>query len=342
MTGARIQTPILEVSNLSVDIPTHGGVVRAVSDISFSLSKGETLCLVGESGCGKSMTAMALMDLLPSVAQRRSKRLLAAGFDLASASAQEMRKIRGDCMSMVFQEPMTALNPVFTIGGQIADVLRQHRNVGRAEARRRALDLLKKVRIPDPERRMNQYPHEQSGGQRQRILIAMALMCEPEILIADEPTTALDATVQLQLLRLMKELQDDSGMGMLFITHDLGVVAHIADNVAVMYGGRIVEFGRVSEVLVHPCHPYTKALIACLPMAGNKRRTPLPVIRGSATPIIGEAQGCAYRERCAQASDVCASDAALATRSISGTHYARCAMVDSSVLKPTAARTEIQ
>jgi len=323
-------TPLLEVSDLTVEIPTRRGIVRAVTEVSFRLHKGETLCLVGESGCGKSMTAMAMMNLLPAVAQRRAKHLHAAGIDIGTLSEKEMRKIRGDRISMIFQEPMTALNPVFTIGDQIVDVLRQHRNVDRATARRRALDLMRKVQIPDPECRLGQYPHEQSGGQRQRILIAMALMCEPDLLIADEPTTALDATVQLQLLRLLKVLQSDSGMGMLFITHDLGVVANIADNVAVMYGGRIVEYGKTTEVLSGPSHPYTKALIACLPMTGCERRTPLPVIRGSATPIVGEFQGCAYRSRCSEATDECKDDTAIAPRSISSTHYVRCAKVGSA------------
>lgn len=323
--------PALEVRGLSVEIPTRRGVVRAVTDVSFTLRKGETLCLVGESGCGKSMTAMAVMNLLPALAHRRAEKLRVAGKDLAALSTREVREIRGSTMSMIFQEPMTALNPLFTIGDQIVDVLRQHRDVGRTEARKRAVELLTKVKLPDPERRLDQYPHEQSGGQRQRILIAMALICGPEVLIADEPTTALDATVQLQLLRLLKELQRDSGMGMLFITHDLGVVANIADNVAVMYGGRIVEFGTASEVLLTPRHPYTQALIDCLPMTGAKPRTPLPVIKGSATPVLGGATGCPYRERCAYAVRACEDASANAARSITDDHYVRCIRLDGVV-----------
>lgn len=319
-------TPALEVRGLSVEIPTRRGVVRAVTDVSFTLRKGETLCLVGESGCGKSMTAMAVMNLLPALAHRRAEKLRVAGKDLAALSKREVREIRGSIMSMIFQEPMTALNPLFTIGDQIVDVLRQHSDVSRAEARMRAVELLTKVKLPEPERRLDQYPHEQSGGQRQRILIAMALICGPEVLIADEPTTALDATVQLQLLRLLKELQRDSGMGMLFITHDLGVVANIADNVAVMYGGRIVEFGSARDVLRTPRHPYTKALIDCLPMTGSKPRTPLPVIKGSAMPVLGDAKGCSYRERCAYASRACEAGSANEARSVTGRHHVRCVL----------------
>lgn len=328
MNAETERPPALEVQGLSVTIPTRRGMVHAVTDVSFTVRRGETLCLVGESGCGKSMTAMGVMSLLPALAIRRATTLKAAGKDLVELGTQQIREIRGDTMSMIFQEPMTALNPLFTIGDQIVDVLRQHRNVSQAEARLRAVELLRKVRLPDPERRLDQYPHEQSGGQRQRILIAMALICEPEVLIADEPTTALDATVQLQLLRLLKDLQRESGMGMLFITHDLGVVANIADHVAVMYGGRIVEYGSTREVLRTPKHPYTKALIECLPGSGAKPRTLLPVIKGSATPVLGEAKGCSFRERCTQASRECESDSANQAHRLSDSHYARCIQLE--------------
>ena len=334
--------PVLEVEGLSVEIPTRRGMVRAVTDVSFTVRRGETLCLVGESGCGKSMTAMGVMSLLPALALRRATKLMAAGKDLTGLNAQQIREVRGDIMSMIFQEPMTALNPLFTIGDQIVEVLRQHRNVDRAQARARAAELLKKVRLPDPERRLDQYPHEQSGGQRQRILIAMALICEPEVLIADEPTTALDATVQLQLLHLLKDLQRECGMGMLFITHDLGVVANIADNVAVMYGGRIVEYGSSHEVLRTPKHPYTKALIDCLPGAGARPRTPLPVIKGAATPVLGEPTGCAFRERCTQASSVCGSDWANHARKISDNHYARCVRLEAVRVHATPLEEALQ
>ena len=330
MTVTADRTSVLDVRGLSVDIPSRRGLVRAVRDVSFTVRSGETLCLVGESGCGKSMTAMAVMNLLPALAQRKAKRLAAARVDLVSMPEREMRSFRGNRMSMIFQEPMTALNPLFTIGDQIVAVLRQHRRVSRSEARKLAVELLAKVKVPDPERRLHQYPHEQSGGQRQRILIAMALICGPEVLIADEPTTALDATVQLQLLRLLKELQRESGMGMLFITHDLGVVANIADNVAVMYAGRVVEFGTAAEVLRNPRHPYTKALIGCLPATGSRPRTPLPVIRGSALPVLDGAEGCPYRERCSHASPICEADEANAARMVHGSHYARCVLLDRS------------
>lgn len=342
MTSTTMHPPVLDVRGLGVDIPTQRGILRAVSDVSFTVHKGETLCLVGESGCGKSMTAMALMNLLPTLAQRRADRLTAAGVDLTSILERDMRRFRGTRMSMIFQEPMTALNPLFTIGDQIIDVLCQHASVSRFEARERTIELLHKVKLPNPERRLGQYPHEQSGGQRQRILIAMALICGPDLLIADEPTTALDATVQLQLLRLLKELQNDSGMGMLFITHDLGVVANIADKVAVMYGGRIAEFGAAREVLVDPQHPYTRALIDCLPTSGAKPRTQLPVIRGSAMPVLDDAKGCAYRARCAHASQVCESDEANQARSVNASHYARCVLVDRTIAARGARQGERQ
>lgn len=330
----------LEVRGLCVDIPTRRGILRAVTDVSFTVEKGETLCLVGESGCGKSMTAMAIMNLLPPLALRRVDTLKAAGTDLAAISERDMRGFRGNRMSMIFQEPMTALNPLFTIGDQIVEVLRQHRDVSHAEARKQAVELLRKVKLPDPELRLDQYPHEQSGGQRQRILIAMALICGPEVLVADEPTTALDATVQLQLLRLLKDLQRESGMGMVFITHDLGVVANIADKVAVMYGGRIVEFGSTSGMFRSPQHPYTAALINCLPTTGAKPRQPLRVINGAAMPVIGEADGCAYRSRCEHASAACEAITANAPRSLTRGHYARCVLLDEAAPGDVEAGTE--
>ena len=323
MTMGAGAAEILDVRSLSVQVPTRRGLLKAVTDVSFTVAAGRTLCLVGESGSGKSLTALAVMGLLPPLARRSADSLRLEGIDLATLDRQWMRALRGSVMSMIFQEPMTALNPVFSVGDQIADVLRQHRSVSRTAARARALELLARVRLPEPERRLDQYPHQQSGGQRQRILIAMALVCGPRLLIADEPTTALDATVQLELLRLLADLQRDCGMGMLFITHDLGVVAHIGDELAVMYGGRIVEFGAASDVLAAPLHPYTRALMDCLP-DGSRPRTALPVIDGVAGPVIGAPGGCAFRARCPQAMPRCATEEANQARPAGAGRYVRC------------------
>ena len=316
---------VLEVRGLSVRMPTRAGMLHAVNGVDFSVARGRTLCLVGESGCGKSLTAFAVMGLLPKRAVRSAATLRFDAEDLLRASPSRMSALRGDRISMIFQDPMTALNPLFTIGTQIRDVLRQHRRVGRREAAELAIELLARVGVPDPAGRLDQYPHQQSGGLRQRIMIAMALICKPLLLIADEPTTALDATVQAQLLELLAELQSQSGTGMLFITHDLGVVANIADEVAVMYGGAIVEIGPAAEVLRRPQHPYTQALIACLPRRGvTPRRSPLRTIPGSPPSLIGAASGCAFRARCEHARPACGSEAGQALHSLSAAHQFRC------------------
>jgi peptide/nickel transport system ATP-binding protein len=315
--------PLLEVEGLSVDITTDAGPLHAVSDVSFSLKQGETLCIVGESGCGKSLTALALMDLLPRRARRAARTLRFDGVDLLAQSAAAMRRLRGDRLTMIFQEPMTSLNPAFTVGEQIVDVMRQHRAVSAGEARERALRLFERVGISGPRERLRQYPHELSGGLRQRMLIAMALMCGPKLLIADEPTTALDATIQAELLHLLSDLRAEFGMAMVFISHDLGLVSRIADRVAVMYGGEIVELADVEDIFSRPLHPYTQGLIACVPVPGKTPRgTRLPSISGMVRPIIGWRTGCHFRERCPHAAPACAGDVAF--RSVGGGHAYRC------------------
>ena len=301
--------PLLRVDGLTVDIPTADGMLHAVRGIDFSLKRGETFCIVGESGCGKSLTALALMGLLPRRALRSARELSFDGIDLLKLGREQTRKLCGNRMSMIFQEPMTSLNPAFTIGDQIMDVLHQHRGAGRAEARERAVHLLDRVGISAPRSRLRQYPHELSGGLRQRMLIAMALMCGPDLLLADEPTTALDVTIQAELLRLLAELQSEFGMGMVFITHDLGLVSRIADRVAVMYAGRIVETGSVEQIFDDPLHPYTQGLLACLPVPGRRPHMGrLSSIPGIVPSPIGESRGCGFRDRCLFAREACALD----------------------------------
>jgi peptide/nickel transport system ATP-binding protein len=270
--GPGVTAPLLSVEGLHVSIPLPRGTLRAVRGISFSVEPGETLCIVGESGCGKSLTALALMGLLPSKAERRAERILFDGRDLTGASDAEMADIRGDRMSMIFQEPMTALNPTLTVGRQMTEVLLRHRRASRAEARERAVYLLDRVGIPRPSERLRQYPHELSGGLRQRVMIATALMCGPKLIVADEPTTALDVTIQAQILRVLMELKEEFGTALVLITHDLGVVARVADRVLVMYAGGIVEEGRKRPIFHNPLHPYTRGLMACIPVPGKTPR----------------------------------------------------------------------
>ncbi|WP_460451170.1 ABC transporter ATP-binding protein [Alsobacter sp. SYSU BS001988] len=300
---------ILEVRGLSVDIATAGGVVHPVRDISLQVERGETLCVVGESGCGKSMTSLAIMDLLPKGARRRATALSFAGEDLSRASGKRFNALRGDRMAMIFQEPMTALNPAYTIGDQLAEHYRLHRQASAAQARERAVHLLDKVGIASPAERLGQYPHQLSGGLRQRVMIAMALMCEPDLLIADEPTTALDVTIQAQILRLLADLQKEFGVAILLITHDLGVVARIADRVAVMYAGQVVEEGPAAALFDDPRHPYTRGLLDCIPVPGRTARGGrLGAIPGVVPSLVGELQGCSFRDRCPHARPVCAED----------------------------------
>jgi peptide/nickel transport system ATP-binding protein len=298
---------VLEVEGLDVDIRTDRGVLHAVRDVSFSVARGETLCLVGESGCGKSITSLSVMGLLPRTATRSTRALRFLGEELGQASGKRINALRGDRMAMIFQEPMTALNPAYTIGEQLMEHYRHHRKATPQQAKDRAVELLEKVGIASAAQRLGQYPHQLSGGLRQRVMIAMALMCEPQLLIADEPSTALDVTIQAQILRLLADLQKELGIAMVLITHDLGVVARIADRVAVMYAGQVVEAGPVREIFASPQHPYTRGLMSCIPVPG--RTEPggkLGTIPGVVPSLIGELQGCSFRDRCALAQPECA------------------------------------
>jgi len=293
---------LLEIRGLGVS----AGAVPLVRAVDLSIARGETLCLAGESGSGKSLTALALMDLLGPGLTRRAAEARFDGIDLLDRGAAT--RLRGDRMAMIFQEPMTALNPVFTIGGQLEAVYRRHRGGGSAEARRRALHLLERVGIGAPERRLRQFPHELSGGLRQRAMIAMALMCQPDLLIADEPTTALDVTVQAEILRLLKDLQNELGLALILITHDLGVASRMADRCAVMYAGEIVETADRRTVFKAPRHPYTQALLRCIPVLGDAAPgTRLLDIPGAMPPPGESETGCAFRARCTLAVEECAS-----------------------------------
>ena len=297
---------LLEVENLAVSFPVGGVRVNVVEDVSFAVEKGTALCVVGESGSGKSVTGLAIMRLLDPIAGvDQGSEVRFNGMNLLTLSERDMQRVRGTKVAMIFQEPMTALNPVYTVGYQVAEVVRQHEDANREAANERVVELLKLVGIPDPESRMSDYPHQMSGGMRQRVMIAMALAGGPDLLIADEPTTALDVTVQAQILDLLKSLQQDFEMGLILITHDFGVVAEIADDVAVMYAGQIVERGPVGAVLERPQHPYTEALLRSMPVLGMNRKEPLKVIRGTVPSPTEWPPACRFHPRCDYAFDRC-------------------------------------
>ncbi len=301
--------PVLAVEGLGI---AYAGppAVAVLEDFSVTLDAGRTLALVGESGCGKSMAALAVMGLLPDGMRRNAGTVRLDGEDLAAASPRRLRDLRGAAMSMIFQEPMTALNPLFTAGEQIAEVLRRHAGLGRPAARRQAVDLLRAVQVPAPEQRASAYPHQMSGGMRQRVMIAMALACRPRLLIADEPTTALDVTVQAQVFELLAALRAEMGTAIVLITHDLGAVADMADTVAVLYAGRCVERGAAADVLARPSHPYTRGLLACLPHVriGPRAAEPAPTlteIAGTVPPLGARGPGCSFAARCPLADAHC-------------------------------------
>jgi peptide/nickel transport system ATP-binding protein len=298
---------LLEVKDLNVEIPTPYGEIHAVRGIDLALERGQTLGIVGESGCGKSLTSLALMGLLPKGTRRTASSLTLDGKDMASMTSRELADVRGSELAMIFQEPMTSLNPAMTVGEQLMEVYRRHRPEDRDNARSRAIHLLDKVGIASSSSRMSQYPHQLSGGLRQRVMIAMALMCSPKVLIADEPTTALDVTIQAQILRLLADLQREYRMGMIFITHDLGVVARIADDVAVMYAGKVVETGPTERLFSNPQHPYTKGLLSCIPRAGKiPPGGRLSSISGTVPNLATlSSTGCAYAGRCSDAIEAC-------------------------------------
>ena len=295
---------LLDVRNLSVDFATADGVVSAVRDLSFTLAAGETLGIVGESGSGKSQTALAILRLLARNATVRGE-ILFQGRDLLGLSASDMQGIRGQGISMIFQDPMTALNPHLNVGTQLAEVLVAHRGQSWSAATAEAMRMLQAVRIPEAGRRLRQYPHELSGGQRQRVMIAMALLCRPQLLIADEPTTALDVTVQTQILRLLDDLSREFGLALVLITHDLGVVARICRRTLVMYGGRLMEQGASEAVLSAPLHPYTEALIASRPRLDGDVGKPLQAIAGSPPSPADRLPGCPFAPRCPRVRDIC-------------------------------------
>ncbi len=314
---------LLTVRNLRLDIPMGGGTLHAVRGIDFELARGETLCIVGESGSGKSLTSLAVMDLLAKNIRREADEMTFDGTDLMKAGRRGMRRLRGDRMAMIFQEPMTSLNPAYTIGDQLIEALQLHRNVSHDKARDRAIELLEKVGITGAAGRLGQYPHQLSGGLRQRVMIAMSLMCEPEMIIADEPTTALDVTIQAQILRLLADLQREMGMAMILITHDLGVVARIADRVAVMYAGEFVETGTAEAIFNAPKHPYTRGLMRCIPVPGRTARgSRLGSIPGIVPSLVGDVRGCAFRTRCELARPECAGP--IPNRHAESGHAFRC------------------
>ncbi|WP_035961472.1 ABC transporter ATP-binding protein [Bradyrhizobium sp. URHA0013] len=311
--------PVLSIANLRVSFPR----MEAVRGVSLTLRRGETHCLVGESGCGKSISALSVMNLLPRSAVRSADHIRFHEHDLLAMSERQMAWLRGDKIAMIFQEPMTSLNPAYTIGSQMAEVLERHRRASRRQALDRAAELLARVGITAPGMRLAQYPHQLSGGLRQRMMIATALMCDPEVLIADEPTTALDVTVQSQVLRLLRKLQQEMGLALLLITHDFGIVARMAEHVSVMYAGEVVESGPVEQIIKAPTHPYTRGLLNCIPVPGmTKPGEPLGSIPGG-VPHIGRGfLGCGFRERCPMAARECAEPVHL--HDAGENHFYRC------------------
>lgn len=296
---------LIEVRELCTYFRTEGEEARAVDGVSFDIKKGETLGLVGESGCGKSVTALSIMRLIPHPPGKIVHgQILLEGRDLVLLKESEMRRVRGNKISMVFQEPMTSLNPVFRAGSQIAEAAMLHQKISRREARERTIEMLGKVEIPAPAQRYYEYPHQLSGGMKQRVMIAMALVCHPSLIIADEPTTALDVTIQAQILRLLHDLQEEMGMSVLLITHDLGVVAQTAHRVAVMYAGKIVEMASTEALFSEPCHPYTQALLESIPKLGEKKRR-LSVIPGEVPDPLAFPTGCRFHPRCGYSTDKC-------------------------------------
>ncbi|MDI2589466.1 ABC transporter ATP-binding protein [Psychrobacillus sp. NEAU-3TGS] len=315
---------MLEVKNLKAYIDTPAGIVKAVDDVSFSLKAGETIGIVGESGSGKSVLALSLMQLNPSPPTFYPQgEILLEGKNLLHLKEKELRNLRGNDIAMIFQDPMSSLNPIFKIGTQLMEAIRTHQNINRAEAKKKAIELLKDVGISDPERRMNDYPHQLSGGMRQRVMIAIALAGKPKILIADEPTTALDVTIQAQILDLMKDIQKKYGTAIIIITHDLGVVAQLADKIVVMYSGRIVEEGKTEDIFYHTAMPYTWSLLRSMPRIDTSSRERLIPIQGQPPNLVSPPKGCNFNPRCPFATADCLKiDPSLTERGAG--HYAAC------------------
>jgi oligopeptide transport system ATP-binding protein len=333
--GVENMNRVLDVKDLQVSFTTYGGEVKAVRGVDFHLDKGETLAIVGESGSGKSVTTKAIMKLLPQPAGFiKSGEINFEGRDLAQIPERDMQKIRGKDISMIFQDPMTSLNPTMTVGKQIMEPLLKHQNMSKSDAKKRTIELLKLVGLPNPEGRFKQYPHQFSGGQRQRVVIAIALACNPKILIADEPTTALDVTIQAQILELMKDLQNKIDTSIIFITHDLGVVANVADRVAVMYGGQIVESGTVDEIFYDPRHPYTWGLVASMPTLDTETGQQLQAIPGTPPDLMNPPKGDAFALRSEYALKI-DFEQEPPTYKVSDTHF-----VKSWLLHPNAPKVE--
>jgi len=321
----------LEVDDLAVSFPTEDGVVRAVAGSSFSVERGRTLAIVGESGSGKSVTAQAIMGLLNRRSAQVSGRIVLDGTDLLALDDDQVRDLRGSAMAMIFQDPLSSLHPFYRIGDQLSEAVRVHNKVSKSEARKRAIEALEHVGIPSPDKRVDDYPHQLSGGMRQRVMIAMALINSPSLLIADEPTTALDVTVQAQITDLMLSLQKETGTTLIIITHDLGVVADMADEVCVMYGGRVVEYGSVDDVYYHPEHPYTLGLLASVPRLATARVDRLDPIPGNPPSLINLPTGCVFHPRCSRRSDVpgdlCVTQEPALLRT-DGDHLVRCHLAE--------------
>ncbi|MCB1388023.1 MAG: ABC transporter ATP-binding protein [Rhodobacteraceae bacterium] len=304
-------TPLMSLQDLRVEFDTRHGRVTALSGVSLDVMPGETLGIVGESGCGKSITALAMMGLIPNPPGHVTEgQILFDGEDITRASGRRLRQLRGHEIAMIFQEPMTSLNPVFTVGDQIAEAILLHQDIGRAAADKQVVQLLETVGIPEPAARARSYPHQLSGGMRQRVMIAMAISCRPRLLIADEPTTALDVTVQAQIFDLMRDIQKEFGVAIVLITHDMGAIAEMTDRVAVMYAGRVIEQGTSDQILDNPLHPYTRGLIGCIPVLGREaassdRLPPLAEIPGVVPPLHLLGKGCAFAARCALADEHC-------------------------------------
>jgi oligopeptide/dipeptide ABC transporter ATP-binding protein len=319
--------PLVEIKNLQTHFFTDEGAVKAVEDVSLTIPKGKTLGLVGESGCGKSVTALSVIGLISSPGRVVGGSITlhdnGHAVDLTKLPEAEMRLMRGAKIAMIFQEPMTSLNPVFTVGAQIMEAIQLHQHVGRAEARTRAIEMLRKVRVPAPEQRVKEYPHQFSGGMRQRVMIAMSLACNPKLLIADEPTTALDVTIQAQILDLLRELQQDQGMSILLITHDLGIVAEMADEVAVMYASKVVERAPVKELFANPRHPYTHGLFDSRPRPGMHKQQKLTTIEGMVPSPLRFPQGCKFHPRCPYCEDRCRNEEPV-LRDLKPEHIVRC------------------
>jgi len=320
-------SPQMEVRNLKTYFYTEDGVVRAVDGLSYGLAKGETLGLVGESGCGKSVSALSVMRLIASPGKIVEGEILLDGLDLLQCSEPEMREVRGNRISMIFQEPMTSLNPVFTIGNQIMEAIRVHQDVSWKEARDRTIAMIRRVKISAAETRVDEYPHQMSGGMRQRVMIAMALACNPEVLIADEPTTALDVTIQAQIMELLAELQSDFQMSILLITHNLGLVAEVSDQVAVMYASKVVEHTSTTELFAFPLHPYTHGLLTSVPTLGMSKEQELNVIPGQVPNPLHFPTGCRFHPRCPVAEQQCKEEEPL-LREVKPGHWAACHFIE--------------